>query len=94
MLNWMINVMDYEKIIINVLKLIYFIFNNVVQAHGCFLQYAIFKVEVGRIGLIKKKKRIETTYEKYAQLIWNFFNVTDNVLLLHAYKCRPTGGVI
>ena len=64
--------MDYEKIIINVLKLIYFIFNNVVQAHGCFLQYAIFKVEVGRIGLIKKKKRIKTTYEKYAQLIWNF----------------------
>ena len=42
---------------------------------------------------IQKRKRLETTYEKCAQLLWNAFNVTHAVLLLRAHTFRSPGGV-
>ena len=42
---------------------------------------------------IQKRKRLEITYGKCAQLLRNLFNVTHTVLLLCTHKCRPPGGV-
>ena len=42
---------------------------------------------------IQKRKQLENTYEKCARLLWNAFNVTYAVYLLHAHKCGPPGGV-
>ena len=37
-------------------------------------------------GLIQKRKRLETTYKKFERLLYNLYNVTYTVLLLHAHK--------
>ena len=42
---------------------------------------------------IKKRKRLENTYKKCARLLGNGFNVTYDVYLLRAQKCRPPWGV-
>ena len=43
---------------------------------------------------IQKRKRLENTNEKCAQLLGNAFNATYAVYLLRAHKCRPPlGGV-
>ena len=42
---------------------------------------------------IQKTKRLEITYEKCARLLRNSFNVTCAILLIHAHKYQPPGGV-
>ena len=48
---------------------------------------------LGKSYLIQKRKRLETTYEKFAWLIQNWFNVANTILLLCAQKCQPPGSV-
>ena len=46
-----------------------------------------WSTQLDESGSIQKRKRLETPYEEWAQLLRNSFNVTYAVLLLCAHKC-------
>ena len=43
--------------------------------------------------LIQKRKQIENTHEKYAQLLGNAYNAAYAIYPLLAHKCQPPGGL-
>ena len=46
-----------------------------------------WSARLDELGSIKKRKRLETMYEKCERLLQKLFNFTHAVLLLPAHKC-------